>query len=665
MSLCVRVVNIWTGTRRRPLVLVLLALLLAARGAEAAGGDRFGRPLAIDSLHGHVALAYDRRSRSQDLRQFGGGFQQIEDNEAIFEEELAVATRGYAYHPRLLIFDIDAVVTFQQRNQEIAGQEGIDSDTVLQDYRADLTLLQQHPYTLQLFASRATFDVDSVFVARQKVTNETEGLRLSLKALPFPTILSFQHTENDQEGRFRRQEERVEARYQSRFRTPDSDGYLTYDFDDRQSTYFDEPLITHRLRFAGSSRLGAEHQGRAKISAGLERQSGAFIQQKEDASGDLRWRFTDHLQSDTRLRVDRQDRQERDFLLVTGETRLAHQLYESLTTTLSVDGARQTLDDAGVDEEVGGGLGFDYRKRIPGGTLILNLNGHRSFNREEDLGGLGQVVDEAHTIPAEGFVFLDEPSADVESLIVTDNSGLTLFVEGIDYRLDKLGSTVRLTAITTGALQLGTAILVDYAFRGQPDATFYTDTWGGGGRLAFDWGLSLFAQHGRTSHDLQSGSDSGDRLQTTAVSTAGIELDRGPSRTSLSYQEQDNRTNPFRRWQADESLRFRPTANLSLILNAGWGVTVLPKEDESLQGITAVGRVEWQPVPVARLQLTTLYASQERVDDRIDRLRVEVEARFRHRAIEAILSDSQEFSDSDLSGERRENLLYVNVRRLY
>jgi len=610
---------------------------------------------------GDLELGLDRDQRRQDQPQVGGGFTRQETTQTAWREALGLHTRGFVYHPRFFIFRLKGRWTLEQ-GQESGGGQGDNLRSRLTDYSADGTFLQAHPYSLDLLTNRTTSVVDDTFAPQRVLTRKESQIALRLKRFRFPTTISLRHASSVQDGDFPYDERHDQAHLDTHYRGSASREAFTYDYDTQDSTSLANNLVSHRAFLTTEADLDPAHDGRASGQAEIYRQSGNVELQRNRADGRFHWAFSDTVVADLSAASDTEVVQHRDIMRVRLNGRLTHRLYNSLFTTLSGRVQRVAID-AGVENEVGGGLTLSYHKRIPGGMLSIELHGGRSYTSDSGFGGQGQQVDETHAIPIEGFVALDQPGVLGDTVVVTDATGRILYDRGVDYELYDLRGVTLLTTVAGGRLRPGETVAVDYAFQSQPDAAFVSLDRGAGIDLSFDGGLDLYFRQSNRHLRLARGAVSEDRLQPARDTEAGLIFAHGPSLTRLTYTEHLNPNAPSRRLAAREALRFRPYRNLDVSFSGQWGVSHLIDLDQTFQGRSVRGEVQWQLRGRVSTRAYARYGTQDQIGETVDSLGYGLEVSAFYRQYRLMLTDRQSRFNSTSIGQTDENILYVRLKR--
>jgi len=644
-----------------------MAVLLGTAVAGEARPRQFGW-IVLQGVGGRLDLEYEREHAVQESP---AGDREVSSSTATqngWRELVAMEGRGFVYHPRFLVFDVDGEVELQQLDEttESGGSsDSVETNALLRGYGVNLGLFQEHPYGVDLFARRRTGITDSAFTPQQEVVSELEGARLNLRKRRIPSFFSLQRATTQQGGAFPLDEERTEARYQADYRGESGEGRLVYTLNENDSSFATEPLLTHRIELSSGGRFDPDHGATANLSAGASRQTGLFLFQEEHVAGGFGWKFTPRLHSHLQTAARRQSSPGSRVTDVQSSLSLVHQLYESLETSFDFAADHQHINEAGRDDEVSGDLAWAYRKRVPGGSLSLSLGGNRTLNREEGLGGRGLAIDERHTFLVDGVVFLDELSVLVETVVVTDPTGNLPYIDGLDYRIETVGDWTRLELVPGGRLRVGDTVLVDYEVHAQPDVTFLTDGWNVGGAYAFNWGLAVYASRSHSAVHLQSGEASSLRFQSSTGTNVGARLSRGISTSEVSYEKQENPSSPYDRVQARQTITLRPSSTVAVAIAGAWTRTTYPALAESFAGKTAMARADWYPRRFARVSFQTTYDEREQIADKLTGLRFQLEGNLRYRLIEISMVDTQDYIDSDISGHDENNRLFLRLRKRF
>ena len=169
-----------------------------------------------------------------------------------------------------------------------------------------------------------------------------------------------------------------------------------------------------------------------------------------------------------------------------GEFRMQHQLYSNLYTYGR--GAASYLESSGADETLWlTELGAQYQKAdlfgaaVSGGASLSYGETNRDSSQL-----LTEVLDEAYTVPVNGFVLLNSRYILAATIIVTNDDGTVVYVEGADYIvLDEVDGLTQLQILPAGRIVTGDLILVSYKALALPSQKYSTTI------TSYNLGISL------------------------------------------------------------------------------------------------------------------------------------------------------------------------------
>jgi hypothetical protein len=425
-------------------------------------------------------------------------------------------------------------------------------------YDLSANVLADQPLALSLFANRNEAVFTRELAGRSDVVTETRGATLYARRLYIPSSFTFRQELYDDEVRVRdviaeRSEERKTFTYHGQRGWLDADVNLLYEFIDFQDRVFgDLSYQSHEAQLNHGLDFGTELNRHWDSRLRLTSRTGLIESTVWSADELLRIDHSATLWSDYRYTFLRTDTLLGATTRHSAQARLQHQLYQSLTTTGSVDAVRVDFSEGERDAyRVRGDLA--YTKRLPlSGRLDVNLNGSAQYEEDRFRTTRVSIVQESHTAatPFALPIALNNRFVDVTSLVVTriatgplpagcvpPPGPPTPLAPGIDFTLRTVNDTTEIVPIPclglTAGINPGDTILVDYTFTVSPSLTFTTTTWLASVNVDFSW-IRLFYIHDEIRQDLLAGRD-GQFLDDQVRDTVGAELryDRPGSRASL------------------------------------------------------------------------------------------------------------------------------------
>jgi hypothetical protein len=156
---------------------------------------------------------------------------------------------------------------------------------------------------------------------------------------------------------------------------------------------------------------------------------------------------------------------------------LRHQLFDSLTSTLEVQGSTENSSASGstLDTYSGQITGSEnYTKRLGDwGRLTLGENASYTFTAQEANGSQTVIANEAHVVPNTGLIILDQP-LDITISTITDSSGTIILQPGLDYTVNEATDPWQIQINSGGPNHItpGSTILVTYTVRTNPSGNY-------------------------------------------------------------------------------------------------------------------------------------------------------------------------------------------------
>jgi len=496
-----------------------------------------------------------------------------EDSSSTFSEGFDVETNGWVYDPAFVVYKLRLSPEWEQRLQQNEGLEKRTTKTNLQGYHTELIFLQYKPYTLNIFANRKTSTLLSEFAQRSKTESDTYGALVSLKYSILPTTLSYQRQESIQTGFFTTDAEMDDFRLSVRHYKHLGDTRLEASYTDSTQTTFGRSINTTLENITLQNTYNLTADKKASLNSGLR-----YMDAKSDfikttgfgISEGLQWRHKENLTTDYNLRYDKTDTDTFNIKSTTGVFNLRHRLYENLTTLLNIQGFSSQFT-GGQEAAYGGGIDLNYQRKIPWKGMLNIMMGHNYKITERDItANLIQVTDESVTLTDGVITLLGNEDVDVDSIVVTDATGVIVYEKDIDYEITEIDSFVRITRITTGRISNGQKVLVDYRYFISHvfDYSFYSQSYGINIMLWSSW--RTYYRFVRLKQRFLSGIPP-DKLTDDNIHTAGTELQWKWSTTRLEFEDKQTVNVPTKSWRAEENIILRPSDRLFLNLSGNYG----------------------------------------------------------------------------------------------
>lgn len=565
--------------RRRFLLLLVLALLaIVPARAKADWTDFLPR-----TLETHAWLGLQFLYESDELT---SGPRHLTWNDMLFREKLTLETAGYVYHPRFVRYRMLVTGALKQETYEKSDLPPLGRrNSSGFEYDARVFLLPEHPYSLELFATRQEPLLREEYAIQVPSVSTSYGADFRYRKKPWTFHLRASDDGIDSSGLSTDVKRLlVDGRYFKSFgpgktlafnatyapsRFTSSNGYS----GDTQDAYLGNTLESGRFHlYSNLSESRLEQQGAPDTLQTKSRQLSWYEQFSAELPWRLKlelyWRYNENDSDYAGLAVP-------DAVAVTSvnksvEARLRHQLYDSLQSTYTFRWDESSSSGGGTTA-TGNALAFNYTKSVPGprARLTATLNLAEGDTRSA---GQSQILDELHPgVPVPGTFLLFQPNADPTSVAVFVRSPVPPFelvklTENLDYTVSGVGNTLQVTVLS---LPPEFRVPGTYDFRVSyslvvGNYTARTRTFGQSASLAlFDSRLTPYYSFAALRSTTTSGEAPGGGLNSN-VFTAGVSYNSAPWRALVEYASVTWAASPWTGWKA-EAQYIGPVAAMTTV----------------------------------------------------------------------------------------------------
>lgn len=579
---------------------LLLMILLAWRG-EAKGRSYFliKEPVAETAFTGEFLR--DARIRPENTTR---------DVIANFNRKMNLFTEGWIYLPGLISYNIDLEPEWESESNAVQTGETRRKNYSLKTYNLNAIFLKDKPYSLSIYSNRHNNKLQSNFAPQTVTNSEDYGGLFTLKYIIFPTTLSYNHSTINSESFFPTEEEIDTYRLDIRHERGNSSSALEYEYDDRMriiqkssnSIQRSNLSLRNRYSFWAEKKITANSDIRYLNITGDDSMSKTLI-----LSESMSWIHTDHLKTNYDFLFERTNENKSFSKRENLRATLAHHLYENLITTFDLDGNFFKFK-GGEEKNYETKVDFNYQRRIPWGMVHMNAGLGYKIDDKGNAATLSEVSNERHLLTN---AFLNRRDVLLNSIVVTDAEG-NPYLEGIDYRLRRIGSVLEVVRSPFGHIGEEEEVLIDYQFRGNPAARFSTLRRSFGVQLSLWKKLQLYYQYDRSMQNLLSGTDAGDLVQDRNQ-LLGMELRWRWSRTKVEWEDRDTTRIPTGRWLVQEDLAFQPIRGLLLSFSGQYGESKLKETREMDRGHSFQSNLQWHLSRSASLETEALLEQNQGV----------------------------------------------------
>jgi len=532
---------------------------------------------------------------------------------------LDIRTSGWVYHPALVTFNLSLRPQFNWRSIEVSDRDDKDEKFDYLGYSVSTTWLNNKPYTIKLSSARDRRDSASSVAADVTTESSADSIRLLLKNSVLPTVLTYTDVKSITKGFFTTEYSRSGWELNSRTRTEDS-----------TTTFRIADMVEERViegAGSGSDRLSASLVNTLTRESGLRLSN--VVNYRDLATNelgrndtlDLRSQLSlfhrDNLQSNYSIGYSRNDTQAYSSRSTNAQAGLRHFLYENLTTSVSVNANKSEFTDGAISS-YGGGVSLIYNRRIPWGSLSLHAARSERIQDNQQVADFVQVRDESASFDGIATtVVLNNINVDLASIVVTDATGTTVFIEGIDYQVEIVGTTVVITRDPFAGIGDDATVLISYRYAADlPAKTGFARDSYGARLMLWDQKVEIFHHVDGLEERLIEGSLLRD-LRFDKTSRTGAQLSLGWSVTRIDVEDRDSRTTPMKRQSLRQNFNFRPSAAVSITVGAQLSETELKDTGEIFETRGANAGMGWNiGRRGGRLRASAFYRESRNVEEK-------------------------------------------------
>ena len=545
-----------------------------------------------------LSLEYEKKDENRS----GPGIDPRSEQADTFWQRLELESRGWLYHPDLLLFTFGLEPQWKQRDT-IASDSFFrgDNDNFL-GYFLDAHILRQKLHSAKLFLRKSRNEFNSTLSPDNITETDISRAVWNINSKRFPTTVTLEKNDTVFENFFSTRDESNIFRLESRYSSDKHQLNLLSEYVDQLREIDVQRIDVERSLVNMNSNYAFSDSTRLMSTIfNLDSQSDVLNSNSFLWSERLMLQHRPNLRSEYTARFDARENQNFRSDSKSLSAAVEHLLYENLTTRFELFTSNDDFDNGEIDvAEVD--LDFRYRRKIPVGMLtITNGYAYRVEDNNIDADS-SQVLNENHTLVGTTLEFLRRTSIDPTSVVVTDSTRTTTYIEGIDYFLSVVGDSVAIERGLFGSIAEGEVVLVDYVFATQ--SPFEVDR-----RLVrFGVGLELWRalrlhyNYNRAKDELSSGTRPTD-LSNDRVHRVGASLRWRWSTTTADYELRDTVRTPLSRRQIQQAFVFRVSQSLSFGASARYVETDFKDSGSDSRSVGLAGNLRWNMGRWGRLEV--------------------------------------------------------------
>lgn len=535
----------------------------------------------------------------QDVRTVSG--QKTTDSSQITTERFDLATKGFVYHPALLRFNLRVSPEFKQSIQnraETTGGSDTNGNSFNTNYHANVAILSQKPYTLTFFAHHLESQSWATYTGVTKTSTDSYGADFALKYSLLPTTIGFSSSSATQSSYYGSNNDFQEVHLLSRHRGISGDSSLTstYSVNKQITNNVTNEIKTQNNTFSNQYQITTD--GRVNLASNLQymdQNSASFQNKSLFMIENLSWQHRKNLRSQYSLNYRQLESGTTDSSWTSLNGSLTHKLYENLTTTGGVTGTSNSYNGGG-NKAAAGFLDSAYQRTLGNvGTLNLNAGANYLYTTRTGASETTQVINEPHTLSSTAETFLDRSDINATSIVVTNSDGTIIYVNDVDYRIDSIGSSVRIHRVPLGGITDGQLVSVSYSYTSDAayDDALLTQNYG----LALELKRSLFLTY-RYLHAKQTlrAGPQPLRLNNSTIHLTTIRYDVDWSESGATFEDNNSSSDiSYRRWELSQTIRLRPNNRFQYTLRGYYGETEYRSHPELKRRTGATTSLNWMP----------------------------------------------------------------------
>lgn len=393
---------------------------------------------------------------------------------------------NYIYHPDLLNYSFLFEPGYVWQRSGPPGQMS-DTDELALDGEFDANLLEIKPYATTLNYSRSQQEIQYDFFNSATVNSQNWGAASGYRNGPVPVQVSYEQSQVDslEAGQDSDSDQTTVNLDAKNERHMDDLTTLTYQYGE-----FDRETDVSGLSYSDSSSyhhltiVDTEQYTKSALRSSFlfDDINGGNSSSSSDLNAliDYNIQHTPNLSSDYNYAFSRDAGSGFDTCQNTATASLHHQLYQSLTSSLEVQGSTLNSSASGSTLDLYSAQITDsenYTKNLSRWTQ-LSITESPSYTVNDQVANGSQTVvpNEQHTITSSGGVsfFLNQPQ-DLTIISVTDSTGTIIYTQGTDWNPVMTTNPWQIQIVPVGSgghITAGETIYVTYTVQSNPTGTY-------------------------------------------------------------------------------------------------------------------------------------------------------------------------------------------------
>ncbi len=598
------------------------------------------------------------------------------DTESLFRETLFLSSDGYIGHPNLVLLDLNAQLRLSQEDisRETTGFNDQTSENI-NEYDMSALILQRSNYPLTVYTRRSQTLLSRQFGSTlDNITTET-GARLTIRSEFAPSQIQIFRREQEQSGRFTGTDfllTQDTLAWHGRIK-PINGHRLWWDYtfsnvDQSGPLQVPNSYQRHDAFVNHTFDFGPEAEHNLRSSLRYYKETGEFPIERLRWDESLRLRHSKEFETRYDILYDEQTRRTTRQTLVRGAASFRHELYDSLVTTGQLGTSLlEIASDNYSSTQIFSDLGLEYTKIVPLGTLLATANINFNTQDDSDRGTTIQVSREPRNFGTSGLITLNRRNIVAGSVVITDASGLILYIEGVDYTLRDFIENMEIRRVLGGAIAAGQSVLITYEIGPEPASK--TDTFGYGITLRYRFeegtlkGLSPYLRYRDQGQDRVGRGVSNLPVSDFQELVLGVDYDFWRIGLTAEHMIHDSTISPFTRTRLTGRYSQRISRRDSLLISAYYQDT--DRTDEGVRSSITNVTARWNTQVTERMR-SSLVGTWRREEDSVssdsDAFDINLDLNWRYRQTQIYCTLRNSIVNSDIRDNASQTLL-VGIRR--
>jgi len=511
----------------------------------------------------------------------------VDLSEMRFREELGLAISGFYYHPKLVDFDLKGDFGLEQRTIKSTG--ALPLNTVNGEnlgYDLSARLFKDLAYSGEIFATRSETRTRQSFFETNEAVVADEGIRAFAHDWWIPSQLEVKQHTYEGRGLNDYNEERQTVRMEGRRDEDHLQLQYLAEYNDVTLGNFGDPFEDFNLNASGTRSFGKDYRSRLYSGMFLRRQWGNNDNRNFNWGNALTLQLTDSLQSRHELQFAQTARGTDSTDTISASSGLTHQLFLSLNSTVDARWSRSTFG-AGDIGTVGLRGGVNYNKLTPIGRIGVQQVLDTYYTDQGALQGIASTVGEEHLFSFGTPLFLDSFAIDPLTIVVRDETGVTVYRRGVDYFVLAVGSRIRIDIPVSSLISDGDTILVDYDFEPTPEQKVNTFTSTSTISLSVPEKADFSLGRSSVGQNLMSGFDDGTLEESTRLFADARYYPYKDTTLGADFEDYTSNISPYTRFGAQVDQRIPVFETIEWQAAANSYLITFPDDDRSENGQSA------------------------------------------------------------------------------